>query len=145
MGDQKWKIFGERLRAELTRRDISYREIADKVGLTLTTVSRYANSQRIPRATEILKLAEALGVTCDYMLGLTDNPYKTRYQEIASYSQIAPLTDKEQRIFLAAMAREEKVCAEVDRQLKSAAEPYEDSLVHACNEITRKVKGALWT
>lgn len=53
-----------------------------------------------------------------------------------------PLTDKEQRIFLAAMGREEKVCEEVDRNY--VRESYEDSLVRVCKEIRRKVKGALW-
>ena len=58
-------------------------------------------------------------------------------------AQPEPLTDKEQRIFLAAMAREEKVCEEVDRNY--VREPYEDSLMRVCKEIRRKVKGALWT
>ena len=58
-------------------------------------------------------------------------------------AQPEPLTDKEQRIFLAAMGREEKVCEEVDRNY--VREPYEDSLVRVCKEIRRKVKGALWT
>lgn len=53
------------------------------------------------------------------------------------------LTDKEQRIFLAAMSKEEKVCEEVDRNY--VREPYEDSLMSVCREIERKVKGALWT
>ena len=52
-------------------------------------------------------------------------------------------TDKEQRIFLAAMDREEEVCKEVDRRY--VREPYEDSLMQICKEIRRKVKGALWT
>lgn len=56
-----------------------------------------------------------------------------------------PLTDKEQRIFLAAMGREEKVCKQVDAECRYWREPYEDSLVRTCHEITRKVKGALWT
>ena len=55
-----------------------------------------------------------------------------------------PLTDKEQRIFLAAMEREEKVCKQVDEECRDCREPYEDSLVRICHEITRKVKGALW-
>jgi hypothetical protein len=55
------------------------------------------------------------------------------------------LTDKEQRIFLAAMGREEKVCRQVDDECRDCREPYEDSLVRTCHEITRKVKGALWT
>lgn len=53
-----------------------------------------------------------------------------------------PLTDKEQRIFLAAMAREEKVCKEADRNYTRA--PYEESLMSICKSIKRKVKDALW-
>lgn len=56
-----------------------------------------------------------------------------------------PLTDKEQRIFLAAMGREEKVCKEVDDECRTCREPYENSLVRTCHEIIRKVRGALWT
>ena len=56
--------------------------------------------------------------------------------------QPEPLIDKEQRIFLAAMGREEKVCKQVDEEC--CREPYEDNLVRVCHEIIRKVKGALW-
>ena len=59
-------------------------------------------------------------------------------------AQPEQLTDKEQRIFLAAMGREEKVCKQVDDECRDCREPYEDSLVRTCHEITRKVKGALW-
>ena len=64
---------------------------------------------------------------------------------ILKNAQIEPLTDKEQRIFLAAMGREKRVCEEVDRNYVN--EPYEDSLyedslMKVCNEIERKVKGA---
>ena len=60
-------------------------------------------------------------------------------------AQPEPLTDKEQRIFLSAMGREEDVCKEVDDQWRHTREPYEDSLVYVCKEIRRKVKGVLWT
>jgi len=59
-------------------------------------------------------------------------------------AQPEPLTDKEQRIFLAAMGREEKVCKQVDEECRDCREAYEDSLVKTCHEIIRKVKGALW-
>lgn len=45
----------------------------------------------------------------------------------------------------AAMGREEEVCKQVDAECRDCREPYEDSLVRTCHEITRKVKGALWT
>lgn len=57
-------------------------------------------------------------------------------------AQPEQLTDKEQRIFLAAMGREEKVCKQVDEEC--CREPYEDSLVRVCHEIIRKVKATLW-
>lgn len=49
-----------------------------------------------------------------------------------------PLTDTEQRIFLAAMSREEKVCKEV------CADGEGKDLVAVCHQIERKVKKALW-
>lgn len=55
-----------------------------------------------------------------------------------------PLTNKEQRIFLAAIGRERKVCKQADKECRDCREPYEDSFVSVCNEIERKVKGALW-
>lgn len=68
---------------------------------------------------------------------------KDRLERLPS-AQPEPLTDKEQRIFLAAMGREEKVCKQVDDECRDYAEPYEVSLVSVCKAITRKVKGALW-
>ena len=78
--------------------------------------------------------------TTAYTDGLTD-AYNLLCQQPSALPE--RLTDKEQRIFLAAMGREEKVCKEVDAEM--TREPYEDSLVRVCHEITRKVKKALWT
>ena len=80
----------------------------------------------------------AWGVECDKTLA------KTMIESLPS-AQPEPLTDKEQRIFLAAMGREEKVCKQVDEECRDCREAYEDSLVKTCHEIIRKVKGALWT
>lgn len=60
--------------------------------------------------------------------------------------EVEPLTDKEQRIFLAAMSREEKVCKQIHAEFSNDRESCEDSsLVRACHEIVRKVKDTLWT
>lgn len=73
-----------------------------------------------------------------------DEARKLIGKEVPS-AQPEQLTDKEQRIFLAAMGREEKVCKQVDEECRDCREAYEDSLVKTCHEIIRKVKGALWT
>lgn len=74
----------------------------------------------------------------------TKNEIRRRLSELPS-AQPELLTDKEQRIFLAAMGREEKVCKQTDEECRDCREAYEDSLVWVCKEIVRKVKGALWT
>ena len=56
---------------------------------------------------------------------------------------VEPLTDAEQRIFLAAMERELEVCEEID--CEATREGHEAKLVKICKEIKRKVMGALWT
>ena len=76
-----------------------------------------------------------------YNMGLTDGI--KALNKLPSV-QPEPLTDQEQRIFLAAMGREEKVCKQIDDECRDCREAYEDSLVKTCHEIIRKVKGALW-
>lgn len=85
--------------------------------------------------TERAKYEWGLGLIESYISDMKDLPS----------AQPEPLTDKEQRIFLAAMAREEEVCRKTDDECRDCREPYEDSLVRTCHEITRKVRGALWT
>lgn len=86
-------------------------------------------------------------IKADYeFTGILSEPRARRFEQIINAlpsAQPELLTDKEQRIFLSAMGREEEVCREVDRN--TVREPYEDSLVMVCREIKRKVKGALWT
>ena len=53
--------------------------------------------------------------------------------------QAEPLTDTEQRIFLASMSREEKVCKEVCKDGEGV------DLVEVCHRIERKVKKVLWS
>ncbi len=87
-------------------------------------------------------LSEALDMAIEALQRGLENVNADSCSEKPNMSE--PLTDKEQRIFLAAMGREEKVCKEVDEECRDCREPYEDSLVRICHEITRKVKGALW-
>ena len=70
-----WTIFGERLSHIMREYDISLRELSRRTGITLTTLHRYATCKRVPKATEIMKCADALGITCDYLLGLSDDPH----------------------------------------------------------------------
>lgn len=103
--------------------------------------------QRFPEL--VMQDVEALDMAIKALthFNSTSNSIKNELNELSCSkkpNRSEPLTDKEQRIFLAAIEREREVCKQVDKEWRDCREPYEDSLVSVCNEIERKVKGALW-
>lgn len=63
------KIFTERLNEMLDKRGMTQRELADKIGTTEVSVSRYINGERTPKGPVITKIAQVLNVSTDYLLG----------------------------------------------------------------------------
>ena len=48
--------------------------VAEKVGVTEVTISRYISGKRTPRLDIIIKIANLFKVSTDYLLGITSNP-----------------------------------------------------------------------
>jgi len=59
---------GGRITELLKQLNMTQRELADKVGVTEVSMSRYINGDRIPKGTVIANLATALHTTSDYLL-----------------------------------------------------------------------------
>ena len=49
--------------------DISQKQLAKMVGITEASMSRYENDIREPKAMIVARIADALGVSTDYLLG----------------------------------------------------------------------------
>lgn len=54
--------FGENLRIARTKKGMSQKELAERVGVFPSVISRYENSKRSPHAENIHKFAEALEI-----------------------------------------------------------------------------------
>lgn len=63
----------ERLKRILKIRNYSQKELAESIGITEVTISRYLKGNRIPSAENILAMAFVLDVSSDYLLGLNDD------------------------------------------------------------------------
>jgi transcriptional regulator with XRE-family HTH domain len=61
--------FAKRFREELARNGIKQKELAQRIGVTEASLSRYANGFRTPRSTTMIKIAEALHITPEYLMG----------------------------------------------------------------------------
>lgn len=62
--------FHKRLIQLLKDKNISQKKLANGIGVTEATISRYVSGERFPRYELIGKIANFLGVTSDYLLGI---------------------------------------------------------------------------
>jgi transcriptional regulator with XRE-family HTH domain len=68
------KEFSERLRTERERKGLSQADLAGRSGLQPSAISHFETGNRDPSFDNLRKLADALSVTVDYLLGRTEEP-----------------------------------------------------------------------
>lgn len=61
--------FKDRLRRIRERRHISRKTLAELCGLSKNTIARYERGERVPSLTDAAQIADALGVSLDYLSG----------------------------------------------------------------------------
>lgn len=64
---------GKRISRARRYLNINQKELCKKANITEASLSRYENEIREPKAAVVALLADALGVSTDYLLGLTDD------------------------------------------------------------------------
>ncbi len=62
-------IFPQRLRAARTKRNLSQQDLAKRANLQASSISHFATGTRKPCFDNLRRLADALDVTTDYLLG----------------------------------------------------------------------------
>ncbi len=65
-------IFGQRLRAARTARELEQQQLAEKAGLPPSSISHFESGARKPSFDNLRSLAKSLDVTTDYLLGRVD-------------------------------------------------------------------------
>ena len=63
--------FSERLSTLLNEKRITQKELSDIAGVTEAAVSHYVKGDRIPRASVLAKIAEALDTSSDFLMNGT--------------------------------------------------------------------------
>jgi len=67
-------IFQERLLLARRRAGVSQGELAKRTEMYASDISKMERGRMLPTAPRLRRLAEALDVSADYLLGLTDDP-----------------------------------------------------------------------
>ncbi|WP_017727059.1 helix-turn-helix domain-containing protein [Halalkalibacterium ligniniphilum] len=73
-----------RLKQARKRKNLTQQDLAERVLTKKTTISNYETGYSTPSNTMLVDLANALGVTTDYLLGRVDSPteYKCEKDDI---------------------------------------------------------------
>ena len=74
MSDNQRREFGERLLQVLKTKKITQKELADAVGVSDVTMSRYCKGLREPSGTTLVKIGNYLKVEVNFLLGTSNYP-----------------------------------------------------------------------
>lgn len=66
------EIFISRLDQARKEKGLTQRELANKVGVTEVSMSRYINGTRVPSGPIVVNIAKALGISVDYLVGTSN-------------------------------------------------------------------------
>ena len=64
--------FAERLKAERKKNNINQTQLAEKLYLDRSSISKYESGKQIPETPTLEKLADFFDISIDYLLGKTD-------------------------------------------------------------------------
>lgn len=81
---------GERIRNTREDLDILQQELADAVGINVSVLSRIEKGTRAIRDDELVKIANKLHVSTDYLLGNTDIPNEPPASATAGAQTLTP-------------------------------------------------------
>ena len=81
-------ISANRIRSLREDRDLRQVDVAEQTGIDQRSLSNYETGKTNPDSYAIIRLAEFFGVTCDYLLGVTDIDFRAPNSLIAEIESI---------------------------------------------------------
>lgn len=80
------ETIGERIGYARELRNLKQKDLAEKIGVTKATMSKYENNINIPNADILCKIAEVLNTSTDYLVGRTSHLMPYPSNEFMEYS-----------------------------------------------------------
>ncbi|WP_419589064.1 helix-turn-helix domain-containing protein [Thiolapillus sp.] len=93
-------IFQKRLVTARKKRELSQDDLAKKSGLKPAAISHFETGARKPSFNNLKRLADALNVTADYLLGRTDDPEGFAEADVAFRHGFEQLSSEQREIAL---------------------------------------------
>lgn len=121
-------IIGKRITAALATKNVMQKQLAERLGVKANIVSYWCSGQRTPNAEQIAEIAKILGVSADYLLGLTKSP--TTNKDLQYICDVTGLSSRELEFFCSSKYPMSKRFLDVAIQSIYFCEAAEDSGIY---------------
>lgn len=101
------KKLGERIAEMLQKQGIKQKELAERIGITETAMSRYIAGTRDPKPNVIANMATALHTTSDYLLGIENDTFDYYHISRIIARNASSMTNQEKKALVDALFGEE--------------------------------------
>ncbi len=105
MSTPNQSLFKSRLQQVRKLRELNQEELANKASLPATAISHFESGTRKPSFDNLRKLADALEVSIDYLMGRTDTMSGSQATEAEIFRDYENLTDDDRELARDFMAR----------------------------------------
>lgn len=96
MGDIELQVFADRLKELRSKKNITQKDFAEKIGVTAAALSAYENNVKNPSIAVAKRIAEVFHVSIDWLCGLTDKEsYDEQFETFSDIIQILFRIDSE--------------------------------------------------
>lgn len=97
------KELGERIYEMLQKQGLQQKELAERIGITETAMSRYISGTREPKPGVIANMATALHTTSDYLLGIANDEFNYHHVRRMIARNASSMTDQEKKALIEAL------------------------------------------
>lgn len=98
---------GKRIAVLLQHRDIQQKQLAEMLGITEATMSRYISGEREPKPAMLANIATALHTTSDYLLGIERDDFNLPRVRRMIARNASSLTNAEKKELINALFEED--------------------------------------
>ena len=126
------EIFVKRLIELMENANMTQIELAQKIGTTNVTISRYISGERCPRIEIVAQIAKVFNVSIDYLLGIP-NSKSTHFIENDSIVELYKIVNR-----LGFLDSEHKLSKEQITLIKKLLEANKDFIIPLKNDSTIK-------
>lgn len=108
----------ERIRTARKLSGLTQSQVAEAAGISKTSQNQYEKGARVPDAVTIASISNVLDVSCDFLMGFSDDPHAHRYDVHCS----PVLTNEQIQLFFSG----EKVVVLTEKQFRTISDIFSD-------------------